>query len=925
MMRQLRSIVIGAAGARLAVALGLVACLTAFVATAGPREVAATRASASRAALAGLSPQQRTIQVAAGWFPEAGHPASMLTPRQQQAFGAAVAARFGPLVSSPSAGWRVFAAGPLLRLPTAAPSAIVAPFPAQFPKLQVSYDSGLLKDAILVAGNWPGAATTGVPGGSAADRNALVLQVVMTQANAARFSLHPGSLQDLGMAGRQPVWLRVTGIIGPKPGALFWSSADVQPAPYRNGQPRTEYWVGGVVVGPAELGAMQQAQPAANLSGNWYFPVQTAGLQPQELGHLAAAIDAVTSSNVALHAAQAAGFSFGGPPSVSSALPGALSSIAAQISATGGIDALVVDGLFVAGLLLTLLCAGLAAGSYEPEFALTRARGGSLRQVALRSLGRACGAAGPGLAIGVTVALVAVSAPGTGTWGWLFPAATAVLTIGAVPVRCAWRVRQGGSARSARRADLTARHDSPRRLVAELTVLAVAVAAVVALRVRGYSGTDALAVASPVLVAIAASILVARLYPLPVRTLLPLAARRPGPVSFLGLASAARSRHSSVLPALALVLTLTLAVFGWMLLTSVSAGQVTASWAATGADAVVTATGNNVISATAQRAFAAVPGVRRTALVYTTTSTTVFAPSLVSPTGRTAAVGLAVVSPGQYGSLAAGTPWPQFPAGSLARRAGPVPILISAGAAASPSVTATIGTRQVLELDGVRLPVIVAGGIGRTPAFPAGGNYVVLPAFAEARFPSITGPSTLLLTRPTAQPSALTAVARQEVPGGQYTFRADLLRADRRSAAQYAVRLITASTWAAAVLSAAALLFALAATAPARRTIRSRMNGLGMERGQARTLVLFDAVPLLAIAVAGTVASAGALSLISRQVINLAAVTGSASPAPVSLNAAAMVVPVAGAVALALLAVAAENALAGREQSAGALRVEGAG
>jgi len=924
-MRQLRSIVFGAAGIRLAAALGIVACLTAFVATAGPREIAATRAKATRAALAQLSPQQRTIEVAAGWFPEAGHPGSILTPRAERDFNAALAARFGPGVGSSSADWQLFAAGQLLRLPSAAPSAITAPYRAQLPELQVSYDSGLRQDATLVAGNWPGAATTGVPGGSAADSGALVLQVVMTQANAARFSLHPGSLQALGAAGSRPVWLRVTGIVRPKPGALFWSSADVQPAPYRNGPSSAQYWVGGVVVGRPELSAMQQAQPATNLSGNWYFPVATGNLQPQQLGHLAAAIDALTSSNVTATAARIAGFSFDGQPSVSSALPAALSAIASQLAATGGIDALVVDGLFISGLLLTLLCAGLAAGFYEPEFALTRARGGSLRQIALRALARACGTAGPGLAAGIVAGLVAVPATGTGTWGWLLPAGTVVLTIGAVPVRCTWRVRRGDSARSARRSDLTVRQDSSRRLVAEFTVLAVALAAVVVLRVRGYSGTDVLAVASPVLVAVAASILVARLYPLPVRTLLPLAARRPGPVSFLGLASAARSRLSSVVPALVLVLTLTLAAFGWMLAVSVSAGQAAASWAATGADAVVTAAGNNVIRPSAQRAFAAVPGVRHTALVYTTTSSTVFAPSLISPAGRSVAVGLAVVSPGQYAALAAGTPWPRFPAAALAKHGGNVPVLISAGAAADPSVTARTGTRQVLELDGIRLPVVVAGGIGQTPAFPAGGNYVVLPAWAEARFPSITGPSTLLLTGPAARPAALAAVASREVPGGQYVFRADLLRADHRSAAEYAVRLIIASTWAAAVLSAAALLFGLAATAPARRLIRSRMAGLGMERGQARTLVLFDPVPLLAIAVVGTVASAAALSLISRQVINLAAVTGSASPAPVSLNAAAMIVPVASAVVLGLLAVAAENALAGRGDTATALRLEEAG
>jgi putative ABC transport system permease protein len=533
---------------------------------------------------------------------------------------------------------------------------------------------------------------------------------------------------------RRPVHLLVTGIVAPRAGAAFWQSSAAVPDPvgisagvggvvdgFRGGGttgPTT--WDSGAFVGPAELQAAQWLLTGKPVEGDWYFPVSLAHVSPPATPTLAAKVSALTVSNVATSAAGRFSFS---SLTLSSELPAALATIQDQLSDTTSIGDLVVGGVFTGSLLLILLCGGLAADRYAPEFALKRTRGASLWQIARQGLLRSLGAAGLGVVAGVALALLAVRDGVSPTTGWLLLVLTAVIAVATVPVRLAWRLRRPVRPQDAERDDIAAPGRSRRRVTAEVAVVLAGVGAVITLRLNGAGSGSSLALASPVLIAAAASIAVARLYPIPVRALLPLASRRRGPVGFLGLASAGRSGLSAILPALVLVLvlTMTLAAFGWMLAASVTSGQVTSSWVNSGADAVITVSHNNAISVAAQRAVDRVPGVQHSALAYVEADTTAFAPSLYPAHQGSFAVGLAVVSPGQYAALASSTPWPAFPASSLSRRPGPVPILVSDGAAAAEPGQGTAATRQVLELDGIRLPVVVAGTISATPAFPGGG------------------------------------------------------------------------------------------------------------------------------------------------------------------------------------------------------------
>jgi putative ABC transport system permease protein len=105
-----------------------------------------------------------------------------------------------------------------------------------------------------------------------------------------------------------------------------------------------------------------------------------------------------------------------------------------------------------------------------------------------------------------------------------------------------------------------------RRIVAEATVLLLAVAAVAALRARGASGgpqgPDPQLTATPVLVSVAVVVVLLRVYPMVLRGLARGTRRGPGLVAFVGLRSAADAAPTTGLALYVLVLTLGTAVFG---------------------------------------------------------------------------------------------------------------------------------------------------------------------------------------------------------------------------------------------------------------------------------------------------------------------------------------------------------------------------
>ena len=382
-------------------------------------------------------------------------------------------------------------------------------------------------------------------------------------------------------------------------------------------------------------------------------------------------------------------------------------------------------------VVVIMLAARIVVARRDGELIMLRHRGASSRQVATRMLAGIAPAVV--LAAVVGVALVVAIVPGTSiTSGWKQAAGVLAVALAGPPLIAVWRYRNPAPATNPALI-LTPETRTPRtsvaaqrRLVAGLTACVAAVAGLLVLHDQGISPagvTNWYLTAAPVLVAVPAALIAMRLYPLAIRVLLPVWRRRGGVAGYVGLAGALERRTATALPAFTLVLALTLAAFGGMVNGSIIGGQVSYSWQATGANAVINANSAAYdITPAVAKAIAAVPGVRHSTAVWTTT--------WQAPQGQQLTV--AAVDPAGYAALTADTPFPRIPVGAFgpaddSTPVGPgtvIPVL------ASPSAAAALGTGIVplRSNDPIGpLRIRVAGVVARTPAQPAGGAFLLMP------------------------------------------------------------------------------------------------------------------------------------------------------------------------------------------------------
>jgi putative ABC transport system permease protein len=911
LVRRLRRLALGAAGPGLASAIMLTALVTAFVAAAGPRMITTAQTSAVRQAVAATSDLDRTISVT-GYWPIGG--GTDLGPQQVNAMlgrqGLPAALR-PPMVSPPSLRW----AG--VTTPDTAPDNQQELLQDGFLKIELGYRSNLLTYARLVSGTLPDAVTLVRPG-RPGPPSEIIFQVAATQATAAYLHLRPGSSLDLGSYGASAPMLvaQVTGILRPAaPASAFWQVNPQLAAPLV-----THTVLAGFIIGPAELAAVPAAYPDGSATVSWSFPLDLGGLTDAQLPALLSEANALTSSASETEAEQNLGMGFlAANSSISCDLPLALGSYLSESTSVGAIDSLLLVGIFVAGLILLLVCALLAADAYRGELTMLRARGGATAQVAARMLARTGCLAGPGLIAGVALAVVLGPSGGNRVF-WLLAGATAVVALTATPIICAWRTRRTRPA-AAGRADLVITRQSARATVAEAAILIAAVGGLIAVSRRGLgTSNDLYLSASPVLAAAAAALVVARGYRVPVGALLAAAAPRRGPVGFVGLARTARSRFGQLLPALVLVLTMTLAAFGIMIAEAIGNGQSAAAWQQVGADVMIQRGGMASFTAGDEQAVSGVPGVRQVAAIYTATGGDAAQLAAAGQTGTTA--NLVVVDPGPYARLASETPWPTFPASALSRGSGgggAVPVIVSPNLAGGAG-----GAGLHLVLDGVSLPVRIAGTIAATPAMPGGGTFVVLPYWAAPGLPSIPPPETLLVTGSSINQRALAATVARSMPGSQVTVRQQVLSGLAANPALVeSERLYPLAILAAIAFSAIAVLFGLAAAAGERRLVLTRLAALGMSARQALALAVSDALPLLSVAVIGTVAAGIVLALVIGPVLDLGVFTGgSVLLAGLQPELPFLLVPCAAMTALAVVILTADGIAWRRRDVAAALRQE---
>jgi putative ABC transport system permease protein len=902
--------------ATLALAVLVFGCVLA--ATAGPREALNTRTQALRQTLATVPPLGQTIAVSIPWI-----------QFMDNVYGAQAGITDGDLSNLAGQFNAGFNTGVLHLAPvsadwasmTTAEQGVESAFSGAdgYPvKMEVSYRLPYTGYVQVLAGSLSApaaAASRDTPGFFS------VINVAVTRQTARKFGLRVGSAvrtagPSLPSSGTAPaITLKVAAIVAEnQPDSSFWKADPSLAAPDLNvpgtGSP---YWVSGVFALPGESLAVQQDYGSRFLNVQWVLPVNFGALLGDQAQVLGAALQRVVTEVPVLTgplAPVATGLT------VSTDLQQTLS---AFIDTAGAVDVLLwllYVSLTVIGAIVLLLAARMIALRRGAELALRRARGASLFQVGLAA---GCGAVVSGVPAAVIAGAVAVllvpgQAPPGGWWPGL---AVLVVAVGAPAVLAAWQQRlpRSGHGRAAGgysrpgQAGLSqpslgygalgyGRRGRHRfrvrvRLVAEVTAVLAAIAGIVVFRQQGTqpgTGVDFYTSAAPALAAIPAVVVVQRVYPLTLRGLLRGAARGRGATGFLGLAQAARAALTPALPAFALVLAITVAAFAGMVRDAVTRGDINASWQAAGADVAISAGPAGAIPAAAQRAFAAVPGVRHTAVV---------SEWLLTAPDNTPVTALAV-DPASYAALVASSrTWPAVDPGLLA----------GDGVLASPQALAAFGGKTVtLTTDNGVAPVRVrvAGTLSGTPALSAGGAFVLMSGSLVAHEPSAV-PNVMLLNGPGINTGRLTALVNTMVPSAVTTVRSEILGTLTGAPVQRgAFLLFTLALAAAAGLGLAVMLLQLALGAASREATLARLATMGLDEGQRARLVLLEVLPAVIAAAVAAVAAALALPRIVAPAINLSVFTGSAAGVPLVPDAASLTLPIAGLAVVAAVTLAIE-------------------
>jgi putative ABC transport system permease protein len=770
-------------------------------------------------------------------------------------------------------------------------------------RFELAYRSGLGADAAVAAGRLPSAARTA--GG------ATTFEVAVSAATAARFGLRPGS--RIQASAETPLTLVVTAVLRPRgPSPTFWTADGLLAAPVQEtvNDNYPPIWVGGAFVGAAELPLFQQVFNRASMNAIWSFPLVTSAVT---------AGSAQAVSGALTRAATQAGLIGSGaePVTLTSPVAGVLADFVPADAAASSVLRLLAVSLAVIAVVVVLLGSQLLARRRRAELTVLRARGASRAQVVLRTLRGAAVPAACGAAAGTALA-VAVTPGHADALSWWLGGAILLAAVAAAPLIALREQDAPGKRHGSRGGDSGAglaaarpgARGAWRRVAAELTLAAAAVAGVVVLRQQGSGALPSLA---PVLVAVPVAIVVMRCYPFAVRGLLRLAGRRRGVAAFTGLARAARSSPGAVLPGIALVLALAVAAFGVLVRAAVTDGQAAQSWQQTGADALINAQlAYQPPSAAFARDVSAVPGVRHVALV-----------SVASGQVNGSQVPVAALQPGQYAALLAGAPLPPFPAAALAAPApggsSPVPALVTpAGAAAlgpGGGEVAGIGQGATLTVGLQSVRIRITGEIAGLAGIP-GAPQVILPAAALGAGAD-AAPNVVLVTGPDIDVPRLDAVVRRDLPGATVTLRAtDQAALSRAPLPRDEAAAIVAAEIAAAGLTLLVLLIMIAGAARARRSTVARLRVMGVTGRQARWAELAETLPLVVATAVGGVACAWALGPLIGPALDLSALTGGAT-APVGARWAPLGAAAAGLLILTLLALAVEAITSRNEEGPG--------
>ncbi|MFI7451284.1 FtsX-like permease family protein [Nonomuraea sp. NPDC049714] len=576
---------------------------------------------------------------------------------------------------------------------------------------------------------------------------------------------------------------------------------------------------------------------------------------------------------------------------LSTGLPTLLGEFRTALATAQTIMFLVLGGLLVVSLGVIVLAVRLLTERMDHGLTLTRARGGSLPQVA-------------GAAAGLTGLAVAPGALAGYALSYLFPGPMLplvhlgpVVVVGTAVAFAAARVAVTHRAPlHERRDDVVAARPSARRITLEVLVIGLALAGAYLLRTRGLTtqvaqdGQDPFLLLVPLALTLAAALITMRCYPYPLRLLVRLTARTRPAVPFLGLTRAARARSFSVLPVLILLPALGVSVFASVISSGVAGTQGLAAWQSVGAPVKITS--ERELPADVVERVRQVPGVTRVVPAQTATVQ-------VGHTAERAEI--IAVDLARWRELLTGTPisLPSVPAASSG-----IPALVSQ----------ELHGRGTFEIGWQsRLRITTQGVIPALPGFFTEGKFIVVPFDVNQR-PVV---NTLLISGD-AQETALARV----VPQGRVESRAGALAAIQHDPLTSTVSgTLLVVTVALAGYALVAVVITLVIGAADRAKALSFLRTLGLSDRQAERLTVLEILPMIVVtALAGLALGLGLPAALGPGV-DLSAYAGGLPVGDYELD---LVTPTALAAGLAVVAVLgayAHTAISRRRSLGAVLRV----
>ncbi|MFF5453683.1 FtsX-like permease family protein [Streptomyces sp. NPDC012950] len=713
------------------------------------------------------------------------------------------------------------------------------------PEFVLSSPSDLTRHATLREGRLAG-------GGS------LRPEAVVTTETAASLRLKPGSVVHVpSRSGGERTAVTITGIVEPRgPESAYWAVEPLLRAPALAPLVEDEvkyYWQAALLLSPASAASV--VGTAGEQEAFFRFVPTSGHLTGRDTDRLSAALTSAGGGPDLVKLRRA----MGGVGALTTGLDEIVDSYRSTRDAIAPVVAVAVFGIGAITAVVLAMTGGLFAARRDGELALLRSRGASLTGIGLRLLGETSAVAVPATALALGLAVVTVRPPGGGSGpldgiplapSLLAASAVALVAMLVLPLRAVALHRRprlhGG------RDDLLTARPSRRRTVLELTLLVLAVGAVVSLRLRGAGDSgDHLVSAAPVLIGLIAATVLVRVYPLPLRWLGRPALRLRGVVGPLALARAGRASSTGTLPLLALVLALTTAAFGGSVLAGVADARDRAALLATGADARIDGSVEwTPLPAGLDRAVRGTAGVRDLAPVQIEYG--VELPSHEGTSARAMSAPLVGVDPASYTRLAQRTGFGAFPAELLAPTGkGGEGAVADTGrvlpAIASPSVAERLG-REPLEVVAAAgtFRVEVVGVRSATPALPGEDFLLVNGADLTRRAATallVTGPVDGAALRKTVKErsNAFTVALRSEE-------RATYVDSPLQSGAE---RIYLGAIGAGAGYAVVAVLLSLTQSAPERNTLLARLRTMGLTRKQGRRLLGLEALPQAVLAALG--------------------------------------------------------------------------